>query len=87
MNLTVALSKLGRKVGILDADLFGPSIPRLMNLRAPPEGIQVERNFLRPLVNYGVKCMSMGFLVPETSPVVWRGLMVVYDGFSILKFQ
>ncbi|KAJ3055226.1 hypothetical protein HK097_011109 [Rhizophlyctis rosea] len=75
VNLAVALSILGKKVGLLDADLFGPSIPRMMNLRGEPE--IVKGNLLRPLENYGVKCMSMGFLVGDDAPVVWRGLMVM----------
>ena len=74
VNLASGLSKLGLQTGLLDADIFGPSIPRMMNLTAP---IHTEGKLLLPLTNYGVKCMSMGFLIPETSPIVWRGLMVM----------
>jgi ATP-binding protein involved in chromosome partitioning len=65
-----------KKVGILDADIFGPSIPTLMNLRGEPELTEHGDNLI-PLTNYGVKCMSMGFLVDKEAPVVWRGLMVM----------
>ncbi|KAK2719769.1 iron-sulfur cluster transfer protein NUBPL-like isoform X2 [Artemia franciscana] len=76
-NLAVALGiELGeRKVGLLDADVFGPSIPTMMNLEGSPD--IVEGNKMVPLVNYGLKVMSMGFLVPGSGPVVWRGLMVM----------
>ncbi|OLL23453.1 Iron-sulfur protein IND1 [Neolecta irregularis DAH-3] len=63
----------GRKVGILDTDIFGPSIPKLFNLSGEPS----LDNRLIPLQNYGVESMSMGFLVGEEAPVVWRGLMVM----------
>lgn len=65
-----------KKVGILDADIFGPSIPTLMNLKGEPELTEHGDNLI-PLTNYGVKCMSMGFLVDKEAPVVWRGLMVM----------
>ncbi|KAI9203801.1 P-loop containing nucleoside triphosphate hydrolase protein, partial [Polychytrium aggregatum] len=80
VNLAVALSTLGKSVGLLDADLFGPSIPKMMNLQGEPEIVQrpgVPISLLRPLTNYGVKCMSMGFLVGADAPIVWRGLMVM----------
>ncbi|TPX55893.1 hypothetical protein PhCBS80983_g04955 [Powellomyces hirtus] len=77
VNLATTLSThLNLRTGLLDADLFGPSIPLMLNLRNhEPE--MTEGNLLKPLVNYGVKTMSMGFLVPEGDPVVWRGLMVM----------
>ena len=65
-----------KKVGILDADIFGPSIPKLMNLKGEPE-LTEKGDRLIPLTNYGVQCMSMGFLVDQDAPVVWRGLMVM----------
>ncbi|KAI8851730.1 hypothetical protein BC829DRAFT_415179 [Chytridium lagenaria] len=70
-QLGTALKASGHRVGLLDADLFGPSIPLMMNLRGKA-GI-TEKNKLQPLENYGVKCMSMGFLIDEGAPVVWRG--------------
>jgi len=63
------------KVGILDADVFGPSIPKLMNLSGNPA--LTHDNLMEPLINYGVKCMSMGFLVDEDEAIVWRGPMVM----------
>ncbi|GBC00834.1 hypothetical protein RclHR1_03990011 [Rhizophagus clarus] len=76
VNLALAVSSFRKRVGILDADIFGPSVPRLMNLKGEPN-INGQNGNLIPLVNYGVKAMSMGFMVGEDSPVVWRGLMVM----------
>nr|XP_023957615.1 iron-sulfur protein NUBPL isoform X3 [Chrysemys picta bellii] len=67
--------KQTKAVGLLDADVYGPSIPKMMNLKGNPE--LSPKNLMRPLKNYGIACMSMGFLVEETTPVVWRGLMVM----------
>uniref|UniRef100_A0A3Q0SXR8 Iron-sulfur cluster transfer protein NUBPL n=1 Tax=Amphilophus citrinellus TaxID=61819 RepID=A0A3Q0SXR8_AMPCI len=64
-----------KSVGLLDADVFGPSIPKLMNLKGNPE--LSDNNRMIPLTNYGVPCMSMGFLVEDVAPIVWRGLMVM----------
>ncbi|KAL7379643.1 hypothetical protein ABVT39_003227 [Epinephelus coioides] len=64
-----------KSVGLLDADVHGPSIPKLMNLKGNPE--LSDNNLMIPLTNYGVPCMSMGFLVDEVAPIVWRGLMVM----------
>ena len=77
VNLALAMMKHEQapKVGILDADVFGPSIPKLMNLQGEPA--LNDENLMEPLVNYGIKCMSMGFLVNETDPIVWRGPMVM----------
>ncbi|KAK6961218.1 iron-sulfur protein NUBPL [Biomphalaria glabrata] len=76
VNLALALAQNSvHKVGLLDADIFGPSIPTLMNLSGQPE--INHQNLMIPLLNYSVKCMSMGFLVDEQSAVVWRGLMVM----------
>jgi len=75
VNLALAFSRRGHRAGILDADIFGPSIPTLLNLSGEPR--LSPDNQLIPLTNYGVKAMSMGFLVGEEAPVVWRGLMVM----------
>ncbi|XP_064458105.1 iron-sulfur cluster transfer protein NUBPL-like [Ornithodoros turicata] len=77
VNLALALSQAEQRcsVGLLDADVYGPSIPRMMNLSGEPE--VTSQNLIKPLVNYGIKCMSMGFLVDERSAIVWRGLMVM----------
>ncbi|XP_067056155.1 iron-sulfur cluster transfer protein NUBPL-like [Acropora muricata] len=63
------------RIGLLDADIYGPSIPKMMNLHGRPE--VTKQNLMKPLVNFGVPCMSMGFLVEEGAPIVWRGLMVM----------
>ncbi|CDS11743.1 Putative ATP-binding protein [Lichtheimia ramosa] len=76
VNIALAAAGMKKRVGILDADIFGPSIPSLMNLRGEPD-ITEKGDRLVPLTNYGVKCMSMGFLVDKEAPVVWRGLMVM----------
>ncbi len=75
VNLAMALNVNGLKVGILDADIYGPSLPRLLHLSERPE--IVNERTLRPLEAYGVKVMSMGFLVEEETPMIWRGPMVV----------
>lgn len=75
VNLALGLQAIGLKVGILDADIFGPSQPRLLGITGRPTA--VEGNIVNPLSGYGLKVMSMGFLVDEGTPVVWRGPMVV----------
>jgi ATP-binding protein involved in chromosome partitioning len=62
------------KVGILDADIYGPSIPRLLKISGRPQ--QIENRIIRPMENYGLKAMSMGFLVDEETAMIWRGPMV-----------
>lgn len=74
-NLALAFARLGYNSGILDTDIFGPSIPTLFGLSGEPK--LSEDNQLVPLRNYGVSCMSLGFLVGEDAPVVWRGPMVM----------
>ncbi len=73
VNLAIALSKLGRKVGLLDADVYGPNVPLMMGTNTTPSAIG-ER--IQPLEKYGVKLMSMGFLNPGDKPLVWRGPML-----------
>ncbi|CAL8143707.1 unnamed protein product [Orchesella dallaii] len=77
VNLAVGMKQLfpSKDISLLDADVFGPSLPRMMNLSGEP--FLNDDNKMIPLQNYGVKCMSMGFLVSEGAPVVWRGLMVM----------
>ena len=75
-NLAVGLAKLGLKVGVLDADLFGPSMPKLFGLSAKPE-IGPDGQKLIPLEAFGVRVMSIGFLIEEGAPVIWRGPMVM----------
>ena len=75
VNLALALTAAGRKVGILDADIYGPSQPRMMGLSGRP--VSHDGKTLEPMENYGARVMSMGFLVPEDSPMIWRGPMVM----------
>ncbi|KAL1596887.1 Iron-sulfur protein [Nothophoma quercina] len=75
VNLALSFARRGYKAGILDTDIFGPSIPTLLNLSGEPR--LSANNQLIPLSNYGLKSMSMGYLIPESSPVAWRGLMVM----------
>ena len=74
VNLALAMKANGLRVGILDADIYGPSMPRLLHLSGRP---QAEGRTLKPMEAYGVKVMSMGFLVEEETPMIWRGPMVV----------
>ncbi|MDH3913814.1 MAG: Mrp/NBP35 family ATP-binding protein, partial [Rhodospirillales bacterium] len=74
VNLALGLATLGLKVGMLDADIYGPSLPRMMGISGRP--VSDDGRTLRPMENYGVKCMSMGFLVAEDTPMIWRGPMV-----------
>lgn len=76
-NLAVALAKSGAKVGLIDADIFGPSIPTMFNCEHEQPGVQEinGKNIIIPLEQYGVKLMSIGFLAPPESAVVWRGPM------------
>ena len=77
VNLALSLAKVtGSKVGLLDADVYGPSIPKMMNLESQQPEVN-HQNVMQPLVNFGVKCMSMGFLVDPSKAIVWRGLMVM----------
>lgn len=75
VNLALGLAANGLKVGILDADIYGPSMPRLLGLSGRPE--TVEGRILKPMENYGIKVMSMGFMVDEETPMIWRGPMVM----------
>lgn len=74
-NIAMGLNHLGKRVGILDADIFGPSIPRMMKLKGEPR--MSDNGKLLPLTNYGVQSMSMGYMIEESNPIVWRGLMVM----------
>ena len=74
VNLALALQSLGKSVGILDADIYGPSMPRLLGISDRPTA---NGRILDPLQAYGLKVMSMGFLVEEETPMIWRGPMVI----------
>jgi ATP-binding protein involved in chromosome partitioning len=75
VNLALALRDLGLKVGILDADIYGPSLPKLLAIRERPETAGGTR--LKPIVRHGMPVMSIGFLVEEETPMIWRGPMVM----------
>jgi ATP-binding protein involved in chromosome partitioning len=75
VNLALALKSLGLSVGLLDADIYGPSQPRMMGIKGRPSSPDGKR--LLPLENYGIRVMSMGFMVPEETPMIWRGPMVM----------
>ncbi len=75
-NLALGLAHLGLKVGVLDADLYGPSMPRLFGLKGRPQAT-ADGAKLFPLERFGVKVMSIGFLVEDSAPIVWRGPMVM----------
>ena len=75
VNLAFALKNLGFKVGILDADVYGPSLPKLINLREKPKS--EDGKAITPVEKYDVQCMSMGLLVDEQTPMIWRGPMVI----------
>ena len=74
-NLALALKANGLRVGVLDADIYGPSMPRMLGISGRPSSPDGKR--LTPMENYGLRCMSMGFLVPEDKPMIWRGPMVM----------
>jgi ATP-binding protein involved in chromosome partitioning len=74
VNLAMGLAAIGQRVGLLDADIYGPSLPRMAGITGKPASPDGKK--LRPMENYGVKVMSMGFLVDEDAPMIWRGPMV-----------
>lgn len=73
LNLALSLQKTGAKVGLLDADIYGPNIPMMMGITEAP---RVENNKMLPMEKFGIKMISMGLLVPEDAPVIWRGPML-----------
>ncbi len=75
VNLATALSYLDLKIGLLDADIYGPSVPRMMGISKKP--IMNENKKLVPLENYGIKLMSIGFILDSEAPTIWRGPMVM----------
>jgi ATP-binding protein involved in chromosome partitioning len=74
VNLALGLAAEGRKVGLLDADIYGPSMPRMMGISGRPNS--ADGKTLDPMENYGIKVMSIGFMVDEETPMIWRGPMV-----------
>ncbi|MCM2291308.1 Mrp/NBP35 family ATP-binding protein [Allorhizobium sp. BGMRC 0089] len=93
VNLALGLQALGLKTGLLDADVYGPSVPRLLGISGRPR--QIDGRLIVPMENYGLKAMSMGFLVDEATAMIWRGPMVqsalmqmlrevAWDGLDVL---
>ena len=72
-NLAIALNKVGCKVGLLDADIYGPSIPKMLNINEKPKS---NGEKLEPITKYNIQCMSIGFLTDQQTPMIWRGPMV-----------
>ncbi len=72
-NIALALKKIGCRVGLLDADIYGPSLPKLFSINEKP---QSDGKKLAPISKYGIQCMSIGFLTEEQTPMIWRGPMV-----------
>ena len=74
MNFALALKSIGMKVGILDADIYGPSLPKMMSINEKPKS--EDGKSMTPITQYGIQCMSIGFLVDKDTPMIWRGPMV-----------
>ena len=72
-NIALALKKLGCKVGLLDADIYGPSLPKLFSINEKPKS---DGKTMTPITKYDIQCMSIGFLTEEQTPMIWRGPMV-----------
>ena len=72
-NLALALKQIGCKVGLLDADIYGPSIPKMFGINEKPKS---DGQKLEPIIKYDVQCMSIGFLTDQQTPMIWRGPMV-----------
>ena len=72
-NLALALKQIGCKVGLLDADIYGPSIPKMFDINEKPKS---DGQTLTPITKYDIQCMSIGFLADQQTPMIWRGPMV-----------
>ena len=85
VNLALALHSLGLKVAVLDADVYGPSMPKLFGLTGKPEASDAQGKKMKPMSRYGVELMSIGFLVPEDTAMIWRGPMVMSALTQLLR--
>jgi ATP-binding protein involved in chromosome partitioning len=85
INLALALQSLGLKVAVLDADVYGPSMPKLFGLTGKPEASDAAGKKMKPMSRYGVELMSIGFLVPEDTAMIWRGPMVMSALTQLLR--
>ena len=72
-NIALALKKIGCKIGLLDADIYGPSIPKMLDINEKPKS---DGKSLSPIIKYDIQCMSIGFLADQQTPMIWRGPMV-----------
>jgi len=82
VNLAVALAKAGLKVGLADADIYGPSVPRMLGLKQKPD---IQDNKMVPIERYGIKSVSMGYLLPDDVATVWRGPMATKALYQLLR--
>jgi ATP-binding protein involved in chromosome partitioning len=85
INLALGLHSLGLKVAVLDADVYGPSMPKLFGLTGKPEASDAEGKRMKPMTRYGIEVASIGFLVDEDTPMIWRGPMVMSALTQLLR--
>lgn len=85
INLALALKSLGLRVGVLDADVYGPSMPKLFGLHGKPEASDATGKRMKPMQRFGVEVASIGFLVDEDTPMIWRGPMVMSALTQLLR--
>jgi ATP-binding protein involved in chromosome partitioning len=85
INLALGLKSLGLKVAVLDADVYGPSMPKLFGITGKPEASDAEGKRMKPMSRYGVEVASIGFLVDEDTPMIWRGPMVMSALTQLLR--
>lgn len=85
VNLALALKAIGLRVAVLDADVYGPSLPKLLGIMGKPRAADMQGKLMQPMEAYGLKVMSMGFLVPEDTPMIWRGPMVMSALMQMLR--
>ena len=83
VNLAVGMAQRGKRVAMLDADVYGPSLPRLLGISGTPPSLADKR--LAPMQAYGIGCMSIGFLIEEATPMIWRGAMVMGAIENLIK--
>lgn len=85
VNLALGLKALGLSVAILDADVYGPSMPKLLGIKGKPQPADAEGKTMLPMQAFGLKVMSIGFMVPDDTPMIWRGPMVMSALMQMLR--